>query len=368
MKITINKAELLKELQNALPFVERKTTIPILSNFLLVANGDKLQITGTDLDNTITMSMSAAVKTEGTCTVAARKLTDCVKNLKTVDSDTVDITILTGNWVVVKCGPLTVKLPTMKADNFPTMPKLPEAQFSVPGATLTGLIQRTSFAICTQESRYTLNGALLLVQPDRIHMVATDGHRCANVSHNGHYAITDEFRTLISREGIAKLAKLLGDDAVEISKNDTTLFFKSGNWYMSSRILSGTFPNYAAIMPKDNKGLITMAAKDLKASLTRIAQFSDERSRAVRFTLNSGLVLSASNSETGEASEQVQDASYSGEPLAIGLNADYVLEILGTMGKEDTIRFEFRDANSAVTFVPGGEEYDAKNVVMPMRM
>lgn len=366
MKITVNKAQFLTELQKTLPFVERKTTIPILANFLLVAEHDTLAVSGTNLEQFLTVSMDAAIATEGRCTIPAKKLTDCVKNLKTIEADTITITVK-DKWAILSCGPLTVKIPGMAATNYPVTEKFPADSIMIPGSTLAGLIARTSYAIAQAESRYTMNGALLLVKSDRVRMVGTDGHRCAVVSHNGHYDVASEIRALIPTAALGHLATLAGKADVQVSFTETYIFFRSQNWAMVSRKLTGQYPNYEAIMPADYSKRVTLSGKAFKATLGHVAPFADERSKCIRVSFGDGVTLSASNTETGEASERMP-ADYSGDAVTLGLSAAYLGDILGTLGKDDTIEIRVRDEQSSVLFVPSGDEYDNKCVIMPMRI
>jgi DNA polymerase-3 subunit beta len=368
MKATFNKTELLKELQKVQPFV-RKTTIPILRNFLLCAKDDTVTITGTDLDSTLSVAIAAQVETEGKCTVPARKLTECIKTLKTIDTADVIIESDDKHFVTVTCGPLNVRIPGMSETNFPTVAAFPEkALVEIAAEVLDGLIARTMYAISTQESRYT-NGALLVITPNGARMVTTDGHRLANVAYATQYDVK-ETRTLIARAALAHLQTILGESSVTIAKGESCIFFRAGNWTMVSRILTGQFPNYGAVTPTKNRHSALLKSSDLRATLGRIRQFSDERSRAIKFAFapGKGVTLSASCTEAGAASELVP-ADYNGDAVTIGLNADYVLDVLGTFDKAGIVNIQLRDAQSAVMLVPAeANEYQAQNIVMPIRI
>lgn len=380
MKIKMDKIELLTLLQKALPFVERKPTIPILSNFLLEATGDRLTVVGTDLDNSLTIAASAKAQTEGRCTVPARKLIDVLKNLKNCDASEVTITaeipekLTAGDdtatcYVQMQCGQLKVKMQGMKALNYPTLPTFPSVQsFTVPGDVLNGLIQRTTYAIAQQESRYTLNAALFIAKADCVSMVTTDGHRLANVKRFGTYGV-NEFKTLIGSKALSLLKGLIDGGDVEITRDDVCIYFRSGNWTMSSRVVNGQFPNYEAVIPKHNEKEAVFVSAKLKEVVTRVAKFADERNHAVKFSLepDKGLVISASSTELGEASERLAIA-YSGEPVSIGFNAEFIVDILGTVGKTDSVAMKFRDAHSSALFVPvGAADFQSQNVLMPLR-
>lgn len=372
MNFTISKTELTRELKKIVPFVERKTTIPILANLLVVAANDAITITATDLDCSLIAVIPAHIKTAGTCTIPARKLSDTVKTLKTLDAESVTIEAIEGNWIVLICGALKVKLVGMESSRFPVMGVIPaDDVITVKGDVLAGLIARTEFAISKEESRYTLNAALLAFREHEVKMVTTDGHRLAHVSHNGSYVMgaTGESKTLIPTAALTHLSALVSRDDVAITKDESRVFFRSGNWTMISRMASGNFPNYEAVMPKGSTNRITMPASALSATLARISQFADERSKAVKFSLaDDGLTLSASSSETGDASELLK-AEYLGKPMSLGFNAGYVQDLLGTLAKDELIELRTKDPQSSGLFVPqANSEFQTSCVIMPMRV
>jgi DNA polymerase-3 subunit beta len=197
MEITVSKFELLRELAATQGVVERKTTIPILSNYLLEAAGEKLSLTATDLDLSLRTACAVKVKKEGSCTIPARKLHDYVKLLPDVE---VTIKLLENHWVSIRCGRSNTKMVGMARSNFPTLPPFPTAgTVKIPAQVLRGLIAKTGFAIANEESRYTLNGALMVLKPESITMVATDGHRLAHIERGGEKfeGISGEMKTLI---------------------------------------------------------------------------------------------------------------------------------------------------------------------------
>jgi len=371
MEITVSKFELLRELTATQGVVERKTTIPILSNYLFEAGGDKLSLTATDLDLSLRTSCNAKVKKEGSCTIPARKLHDYVKLLPDAD---ITIKLLENHWVSIRCGRSNTKMVGMARSNFPGLPPFPNAGVvNVPAQVLRGMIAKTGFAIANEESRYTLNGALLVLKPESITMVATDGHRLAHIERGGEKfeGISGEMKTLIPKKAMDELKILLDStdtDVIEFAKDESTLFFRIGPRLLTSRQLTGQFPNYAAVLPKDNSKSVSVDAEELSAAISRVAQFADERSRAVRLKLDKGeMKLSASSSETGESEDSIE-ISYNGESLAIGFNAQYIIDFLKAVGAGD-VRLELKDAQSAGQLRPAeGEEYKYRYIVMPMRI
>src|SRR5882724_2729312 len=374
MEITISKFELLRELTATQGVVERKTTIPILSNYLFEAAGDKLSLTATDLDLSLRTACSAKVKKEGSCTIPARKLHDYVKLLPDAD---ITIKLLENHWVSIRCGRSNTKMVGMARSNFPSLPAFPTAGVvKIPAQVLRAMIARTGFAIANEESRYTLNGALMVLKPESITMVATDGHRLAHIERTGEKfeGVSGEMKTLIPKSAMDELKSLLDSglekdvETIDFAKDESTLFFRVGPRLLTSRQLTGQFPNFEAVLPKDNHKLVSLNGDDFSAAIQRVAQFSDERSRAVRLRLEKGeLKLSASSTETGESEDSIE-TPFNGDGLTIGFNAVYLLDFLKAVGSGD-VSLELKDSQSAGQLRPlGNEDYKYRYIVMPMRI
>src|SRR5438270_12607925 len=278
MEITVSKFELLRELTATQGVVERKTTIPILSNYLVEASGDKLWLTATDLDLSLRTSCSIKVKKEGSCTIPARKLHDYVKLLPDAD---ITIKLLENHWVSIRCGRSNTKMVGMARSNFPSLPAFPTAGVvKIPAQVLRGMIAKTGFAIANEESRYTLNGALMVLKPESITMVATDGHRLSHIERSGEKfdGISGELKTLVPKKAMDELKSLVDSteaESIEFSRDDSTLYFRIGPRLLTSRQLTGQFPNFEAVLPKDNNKLVTVPGNDLGAAISRVAQVAD---------------------------------------------------------------------------------------------
>ncbi|MGA2459215.1 MAG: DNA polymerase III subunit beta [Terriglobales bacterium] len=374
MEITVSQSELLRELTATQGVVERKTTIPILSNYLFEAAGDKLSLTATDLDLSLRTSCNAKVKKEGACTIPARKLHDYVKLLPDAD---ITIRLLENHWVSIRCGRSNTKMVGMAKSNFPGLPVFPSAgAIKIPAAVLRSMIAKTGFAIASEESRYTLNGALMVLKPESITMVATDGHRLAHIERTGEKfeGVSGEMKTLIPKKAMDELKSLLdshGENAVEtidFAKDESTLFFRVGQRLLTSRQLTGQFPNYEAVLPKDITKSIALHGEELGAAIARVAQFADERSRAVKLRLEKGeLKISASSTETGDSEDSIEVA-YDGEPIQIGFNAQYLIDFIKATGSCE-VKLELKDAQSAGQLRPAeSEDYKYRYIVMPMRI
>jgi len=372
MEITVSKSDLLKELTATQGVVERKTTIPILSNFLFEAAGDRLTITATDLDLSLRTSCPAKVKKEGACTVPARKLYEYVKLLPEGD---ITIKLLENHWVNIRLGRSNTKMVGMARANFPQLPVFPSGTtFKLPAQVLRTMIAKTIFAISNEESRYTLNGALMVLKAESMTMVATDGHRLAHIENStGKFAGPGiEMRVLVPKKCMAELNSLLQDfdqDSIDFAKDESTLFFRVGDRLLTSRQLTGQFPNFEAVLPRDNTKTVTVRSEDIAGAIQRVAQFADERSGAIRLRLDKNEIkVSSSSSETGESEDSIETA-YSADPLTIGFNSNYLLDFLKASSSGE-VRFEFKDPQSAGQLRPAenGDEFKYRYIVMPMRI
>src|ERR1700745_1143017 len=268
MEITISKFELLRELTPTQGVVERKTTIPILSNYLFEAGGDKLSLTATDLDLSLRTACNAKVQKEGSCTIPARQVDDYVRLLPDAE---ITIKLLENHWVSIRCGRSNTKMVGMAKSNFPSLPVFPTAGVvKIPAQVLRAMIAKTGFAIANEESRYTLNGALMVLKPESITMVATDGHRLAHIERNGEKfdGVSGEMKTLIPKKCMDELKSLVDStndvETIDFAKDESTLFFRIGPRLLTSRQLTGQFPNFEAVLPKDNSQLVSLNGDDFK--------------------------------------------------------------------------------------------------------
>jgi DNA polymerase-3 subunit beta len=368
MKFTVTRNSLLNELNLVQGVIEKKSTIPILSNILLEAVGERLEITATDLDVTIRCGCPASVAEEGTTTISARRLFDIVRLLP--EGAEVELSLLENDWVELHSGNSEYKIVALPKENFPSIPEAAPATAHIPGSLLRNMIQRTMFAITQEESRYSLNGALLALLPGEIRMVATDGHRLALVSKTMEIPGLDvEVRSLIPRKTLVEIQKLIGDqDAiVEFGRDENHLFFSLGSRRLVSRVLAGQFPNYELVVPRENDKFIVASSKEFGDGIRRTAIMSDEKLRAIRLSFKTGaLELTASCAEAGEAREVVP-VEFEGASLDIGFNPLYLLDFIGICGS-DSISIALKDSETQGLIRPiGGSDLDYRYVVMPMK-
>lgn len=368
MQFVVSKQNLQKELSFVQGVVEKKNTIPVLSNILIESVGENnIRLTGTDLDVTIRCDTDAEIATPGSICVQARKLFEIARLLpdapvtfKKEDND----------WVTVTCDKTKFKMVGVAKDAFPEVPSSKSTPTKISAAVIKVFVDRTIFAITQEESRYTLSGAKFILDETGAKMVTTDGHRLAYVERKGVANGSDAIDTLIPRKTLAELTKLTAgyDGDISLGMDGNHIFFEVGPRLLISRMLYGQFPNYDMVMPKNNDKSITFDGALLNQAIRRVALMADERSHAIRFHLEPNqLVISSQNAEEGEARETVQ-TDYTGEETDIGFNAQYLQDFLNVVG-DGAVAFEFKDGNSQAQLRPAeGGEYDYKYVVMPMRI
>lgn len=369
MEFTVSKSALVRELGLSQGVVEKKTTIPILSNVLVETDGDRIVMTATDLELGIRCSCPAKVGRAGAGTIPARRLLDYVRLLP--DSD-IQVKFGDNQWANLVCGRSRTRIAGMSRESFPELPTPPEVLAEIPAGLLSSMIARTIFAISAEESRFTLNGALLLVKPESLVMVSTDGHRLAMVEAPADLGVVSPYKALLPRKAMAEIQKLSAetesDAKIRFSGDENHLFFELGERLLISRKLTGNFPDFDRVLPKDHPLSVTLRRDELRSAIERVAQFSDERTRAIRLSFDKDeLKVFSSLSETGESEESV-GISYSGPQTEIGFNAQYILDFLRAISDEN-VSFRFRDPQSAGELRPeteGGPVY--RYVIMPMRI
>ncbi len=369
MEFSVSKSALLNELNTTQGVVERKTTIPILSNLLVEAKGSRLTITATDLELSIRTSCEAKIKKEGAGTIPAKKLLELVRLLPEGE---IKVRLLENHWVEIVSDRKKYKLVGMAKENFPALPSMPHTLVKIPAAVLESLIAKTKFAISMEESRYTLNGGLLIMKPDTLAMVATDGHRLALAETDQKLGLNGEVRVLVPKKAMDEVEKLsagAGSDAqFDFAKDESHLFFEVGHRLLISRILTGQFPNYEAVLPRENNKSVVIDRAELSDAVRRVSQLADQRSHAVKFSVSKeGIEISASSPEYGEAKENIEK-DYKGDPITIGFNSTYMLDFLAAAA-DGPVSVELKDEQSAGQMRPMADEsYRYRYIIMPMRI
>ena len=369
MKATIERATLLKSLSHVQSVVERRNTIPILSNVLIEAGPGGLKLMATDLDLQIVEGVAAAVDQPGATTVSAHMLFDIARKLP--EGAQVSLAASEGKMQVV-AGRARFNLATLPRDDFPVIAEgdLP-TKFELPAETLKQIIDKTRFAISTEETRYYLNGIFLHVANDGqavLKAAATDGHRLARVTvpqPDGAEGMPD---VIVPRKCVAELRKLLDevDGSVEVTLSPTKIRFGLGNAVLTSKLIDGTFPDYSRVIPTANDRLLRIDPQSLMEGVDRVATIASEKTRAVKLALDRDKVtLSVTSPENGTAAEEVP-GDYAALPFEIGFNARYLLDILGQI-EGDQVEVHLADA-AAPTLIREGDKAPALYVLMPMRV
>jgi DNA polymerase-3 subunit beta len=371
MKITAERSALLKALSHVQSVVERRNTIPILSNVMIEAAKGKLKLTATDLDIEIVESLPADVLRNGAATAPAHMLYDIVRKLPEGAQVQAELLASEGGRLSVSSGSVRFELACLPKEDFPQMAAgaLPH-RFRLSADDLKRLIDKTRFAISTEETRFYLNG--IYVHVDRgakaLRAVATDGHRLARFELDLPEGSADMPGVIVPRKTIGELRRLLDDSegAIDVSLSDTKIQFVSDGVELTSKLIDGTFPDYQRVIPSGNDKVLSLDSKDFAQSVDRVSTISADKTRAVKLNLSKDkLTLSVVNPDSGTATEDL-GASYSAAAMEIGFNARYLLDITGQIeGKE--VRFLLQDAGSP-TLVEDTEDNRTLYVLMPMRV
>ncbi|MEO8454430.1 MAG: DNA polymerase III subunit beta [Sphingomicrobium sp.] len=367
MKATIERAVLLKSLGHVQSVVERRNTIPILSNVLIEGREDgSIRLMATDLDLQVDESVPANVTQAGAITVSAHTLFDIVRKLP--EGSQVELTAAEGKMQVV-AGRSRFTLSTLPRDDFPVIAEgeLP-TRFELPAASLRQIIEKTRFAISTEETRYYLMGIFLHVVDDQLRAAATDGHRLARVTVSRPEGAEGMPDVIVPRKAVAELYRLLEEleGTVEISLSPTKIRFGLGSAILTSKLIDGTFPDYNRVIPTANDKLLKLDPKSFSAGVDRVSTIASEKTRAVKMSLDRDKVtLSVTSPENGLATEELA-ADYGSDGIEIGFNARYLLDILGEIDG-DTVEVHLADA-AAPTLLRENDSSNALYVLMPMRV
>jgi len=370
MRVTIERSAFLRALNHVQSVVERRNTIPILSNVLLQATGGELKLTATDLDIEIVESVSAMVASPGSATVPAHMLYDIVRKLPEGAQLDLDQGADAAR-VNVFAGRSRFSLQALPPEDFPDIATgdFPNS-FTISAADLRGLIEKTRFAISTEETRYYLNGIYFheVAAGNLLRAVATDGHRLAQAQIARPDGAKGMPGVIVPRKTVLEVVKLLEgvDGDVEVSLSASKIRFAAGDLVLTSKLIDGTFPDYERVIPRHNDKILEIDARTFAAAVDRVSTISMEKGRAVKLHMSGGkLVLSVNNPDSGSAEEELA-CSYDADPIDIGFNSRYLLDVAGQV-KSDGIVFNLADAGSPTIIRDPGDER-ALYVLMPMRV
>lgn len=391
MEFVIKQSVLKEELGFVQGIVEKKSTIPVLSNILIESVGEgTIRIVGTDLDVTIRCEADANIKEGGSMCVQARKLFDIVRLLPEAD---VHFKKEENDWVKVACQKSNFRLAGVARDNFPEVPEFKSTPMKLSAKVFNYFIQHTSFAITQEQSRFTLSGAKFMVGDGSVKMVTTDGHRLAYIDRPE--SIEGAMDALIPKKALTELTKIARDSEGEVSfgEDPNHIYFEVNGRLLITRKLSGTFPNYEMVIPKGNDKIAIFDLEEMKSAIRRVSLMADERTRSVKLHIRPNEIqISSQAAEEGEA-EEVISADYSGEEVQVGFNSQYLQDFLNVVGAGDAqtventeqetdgdkvkvkdggrvkVAFEFKDGNAQTQMRPANDGgYNYKYVVMPLRI
>src|SRR5213596_2375470 len=343
MELVVRKNDLLRELQLFQGIVERKNTIPILANVLIEAADGEVKLLATDLEVGLRSRCDASVVKRGSLTLPAKKLYEIIKALPETDVRIEE----DKNGVKVAADRFDSRMQTLPREDFPTLPEAGGASSAtLPRSAIKEMVEKTQFAITGEDTRYFLNGALFVLRPEAMSLVATDGHRLAlvTVTRDGKPDDAEEVKAILPKKTLGELARLLqeGDEDIRYERGENHLFFEVGGRLLISRMIDGQFPAYERVIPKGNDKEIEFERDRLTNAVKRVALLSNERSRAVKLDINKGKVeVTSSSSEFGEAREELA-VDYAGGPLSISFNAQYVLDFLNVV-ETDAVMLSLKD-------------------------
>ena len=366
MQIKINREILLKPLTNVSSIVERRHTLPILSNLLLDAKNNNIQLTATDLEMQISLNIESKFSGELSTTISAKKLLDICRSL----SEAIDIDMISNDSrITVKAGKSRFNLQTLPAADYPIMTKVTDnnTQIQISQIALKKLLKQVEFAMAQQDIRYYLNGLLIEVNENKLNIVGTDGHRLSFTSTilNKSYEKTE---VILPRKTVIELIKLLNDseEEVNIEINAGQVNFTFSDIKLISKVIDGKFPDYHRVIPVGHQNTFSVNRLTVLTAMQRASILSNEKYRGIRMVLsNNNLKLISTNTEQEEAEEELE-IDYIKDALDIGFNVTYLIDVLNNVNDE-TIKFSFADANSSCLItIPNDENY--KYVVMPMRI
>jgi DNA polymerase-3 subunit beta len=369
MKFTITREQLQEGLVAVAASVPTKTTLPVLSNILLEATRDGIRLSGTDLDIAVSTTVNASVDQEGAITLPARKLVETIRELP---SAAIRVTASGEQRVTIECGRSKFKLLGLPREEFPAFPAVKfDSSWRTSSGDLQKLIGHVAFTASTEESRPILNGVLWELRPERMRMVATNGHRLARMDvPSAATGGSSQADLIVPPKALEQIRRLFGsDEQVEIARSENHLGFRSEKTQIFTRLIEGPYPNYEQVIPRDNDKTATADKAALTSALRRMSIVASDQTHRIRMAFaNGSCKLSVQTPDLGEAQEEIT-VSYEGDPLEIGFNAAYLLEILKYI-PTDEVRMTFKAPERAATCEPVGWDDPASYLalVMPLRL
>jgi DNA polymerase III subunit beta len=369
MRFLITRQNLHQALSAASASIPSKTTLPVLSNLLVETADGSVRISGTDLDVSIRVSVPAEINEGGAFTVPGKKLQEIARELP---DDLVTVSVR-GDQIEITCGRAMFKLHGLPAEDFPRLPNVPfDGGWTTTGADLQALIRHTAFAVSTEESRPVLNGVLWELREGEMRMVATNGHRLAKMCIPIPTLETEPAHFVIPPTALQQVQRLLSDAAsVSVARADNHLGFRSHQAEIFTRLIEGTYPNYEGVIPKDNDRIAIIGRKALESAVRRVAAVASQQTHRIRLEFSAGRMhLNVLTPDLGEAHDEIE-IHYDAEPITIGFNANYLLEVLRYIQTED-VRMSLKAPERAALVEPveaeGTPAVDYLCLVMPLRL
>ena len=367
MELKVDKSVLQREMSLLAGIVEKKTTIPILTNILIEVLGEKtVSMCATDLDVSLESACTAEVIRTGSVVVSGRKIFDIVRSLP--EGEMV-LSKEENDWLRVVSGSTQFKVVAQAKEHFPSTPRFTGGAVMLEGSVLGNLINRTICAITQEESKYSLNGALFSSSQGKVQMVTTDGHRLAIASCQLSKE-TEDFKVIIPKKALSELAHIAisGDEIIEFGKDENHLYFKAGQRNLTSRMIAGQFPNYELVIPRTNDKTIVLDGEVTAQAIRRVSLMADERSHGVVFEIKRGQIeITSKTSEMGEAKETLP-VKYDGDTIRVSYSANYLLDFFSSMGAGEAI-IEFKDDQVPALMRPAEPgRFEHKYIIMPMRL
>lgn len=368
MKFSIHRDPLLEALQKAQSVVEKRNTVQILANILCSVKGQELSLSATDLEVGIKVTLPVETRQEGKITLSAKHFLDIVKELPAKE---LEITRKDNNWVEIVCGKSRFNVVSLSADEYPNLPAFEDKEyFDARVEALTDMIDRTSFAVSTDATRYHLNGVFFEhLENNIMRMTATDGHRLSFVDQEVFMKMPELKRgIIIPKKGLSEFRKLLeeGGSTVGLAFERGYIFAQMNGTYLFIRLIEGEYPDYRQVIPKAADRMMTIEREPFNSALKRVSLLAHEKSRGVKLSLQpASLTISSSNPDMGEAREEI-DVEYAGEQIDIGFNAKYLLDCLSVIQSEK-LEFHFKDRLSPGILKSAGKQ-NHTYVIMPMRI
>jgi DNA polymerase-3 subunit beta len=368
MNFAIQRDPLLSALQKVQSVVEKRNTVAILGNILCTVKGQELSLCATDLEVGMKVTLPVEVKQEGKITLSAKNFLDIVKELP---DKKIYLTRKENNWVELVCGKSKFNIVSLAADEYPSLPAFEEKNyFEARTESLINMVERTQFAVSTDATRYHLNGVFFEPQENNVmRMTATDGHRLSFVDQEVFMTMPELKRGLIiPKKGLNELQKLLtpAQSTVGLAFERGYIFTKFSDSYLFIRLIDGEYPDYRMVIPKGTDKVVKTDRAELNSALKRVSLLAHEKSRGVKLTIQTDLlVITSSNPDMGEAREEI-DVDYKGEALDIGFNSKYILECLNVLSS-DKVEFHLKDRLSPA-ILKGSSETNHTYVIMPMRI